>query len=47
MKNRLLPLFVVLGSFSAYSQVGVGTKTPNASLFWFRLNSNNRAIIIF
>jgi hypothetical protein len=31
MKNRLLPLFVVLGSFSAYSQVGVGTKTPHES----------------
>lgn len=31
MKNRLLPLFVVLGSFSAYSQVGVGTKNPHGS----------------
>ncbi len=31
MKNRLLPLFVVLGSYSAYSQVGVGTIKPNAS----------------
>lgn len=31
MKNKLLPLFVVLGSMSAYSQVGIGTKTPNAS----------------
>ncbi|KUJ63566.1 hypothetical protein AR687_02450 [Flavobacteriaceae bacterium CRH] len=31
MKNRLLPLFVVLGCYSAYSQVGIGTKTPNAS----------------
>lgn len=32
MKNRLLPLLVVLGSYSAYSQVGIGTKTPNASV---------------
>jgi len=31
MKNRLLPLFIVLGCYSAYSQVGVGTKTPHAS----------------
>ncbi|SEO62241.1 hypothetical protein, partial [Flavobacterium sp. fv08] len=31
MKNRLLPLFVVLATFSARSQVGIGTKTPNAS----------------
>ncbi|WP_291148581.1 hypothetical protein [Flavobacterium sp. UBA7680] len=31
MKNRLLPLFVVLATFSARSQVGIGTKTPNSS----------------
>ncbi|MFD2941607.1 hypothetical protein [Flavobacterium notoginsengisoli] len=31
MKNRLLPLFVALGSYSAYSQVGVGTVEPNSS----------------
>jgi hypothetical protein len=31
MKNKLLPLFVVLGSLSAYSQVGVGTKNPSPS----------------
>lgn len=31
MKNRLLPLFVVLATFSARSQVGIGTKSPNAS----------------
>lgn len=31
MKNRLLPLFVVLGSLSAYSQVGNGTRTPDTS----------------
>jgi hypothetical protein len=32
MKNRLLPLFVVLATFSARSQVGIGTKIPNASI---------------
>ncbi|MEP6803285.1 MAG: hypothetical protein ABI892_02095 [Flavobacterium sp.] len=31
MKNKLLPLFVVLGGFSAYSQVGIGTKNPSPS----------------
>ncbi|OXA78519.1 hypothetical protein SAMN05444397_1094 [Flavobacterium aquidurense] len=31
MKNRLLPLFFVLGIYTAHSQVGIGTKTPNAS----------------
>ncbi len=33
MKNKLLPLFVVLGlgSFSAYSQVGIGTNNPDPS----------------
>jgi len=31
MKNRLLPLFLVLGAYSAYSQVGVGKLDPNAS----------------
>lgn len=31
MKNRLLPLFVVLATFSARSQVGIGTKLPNTS----------------
>lgn len=31
MKNRLLPLFVALGSYSAYSQVGVGIVEPNSS----------------
>lgn len=31
MKNRLLPLFVALGSYSAYSQVGVGTDKPDSS----------------
>ncbi|KIA93503.1 hypothetical protein OA93_21860, partial [Flavobacterium sp. KMS] len=31
MKNKLLPLLFVLGSYSAYSQVGIGTPLPNAS----------------
>ncbi|MBF4516725.1 hypothetical protein IRZ71_10230 [Flavobacterium sp. ANB] len=31
MKNRLLPLFVVLATFSARSQVGIGTIKPHTS----------------
>ncbi|KIA95274.1 hypothetical protein OA93_18430, partial [Flavobacterium sp. KMS] len=31
MKNRLLPLLFVLGSYSAYSQVGIGKLNPDAS----------------
>jgi len=31
MKNRLLPLFVVLGCYTGYSQVGIGTLTPKSS----------------
>ncbi|MEA9414764.1 hypothetical protein [Flavobacterium sp. PL02] len=31
MKNRLLPLLFVLGCYSAYSQVGIGTLTPSTS----------------
>ncbi|MCV9931564.1 hypothetical protein OIU80_04665, partial [Flavobacterium sp. LS1R47] len=31
MKNKLLPLFFVLSSYSAYSQVGIGTTMPNSS----------------
>ncbi|WP_131474522.1 hypothetical protein [Flavobacterium sp. KMS] len=31
MKNKLLPLFFVLASYSAYSQVGIGTTMPNSS----------------
>ncbi|MCD0475574.1 hypothetical protein LPB87_14335, partial [Flavobacterium sp. EDS] len=31
MKNKLLPLIFVLASYSAYSQVGIGTPMPNAS----------------
>ena len=33
MKNRLLPLFLVLGMYAAHSQVGIGTKTPDPSVF--------------
>jgi len=32
MKNRLLPLFFVLGAYSAYSQVTIGKREPNPSL---------------
>ena len=47
MKNRLLPLFVVLGSYSAYSQVGVGTDKPDpsAQLEVF-VKDKNRGILI-
>lgn len=31
MKNKLLPLFFVLGAFSAYSQVGIGKLNPSPS----------------
>lgn len=31
MKNKLLPLIFVLGGYSAYSQVGVGTLNPDPS----------------
>ncbi|WP_426486147.1 hypothetical protein [Flavobacterium sp. 2] len=31
MKNKLLPLFLFLGSYAAYSQVGIGTPMPNSS----------------
>lgn len=30
MKNKLLPLVFVLGCFSAYSQVGIGTNVPRS-----------------
>jgi len=45
MKNRLLPLFVVLGSYSAYSQVGIGTLTPNKSA-QLEVVSNDKGILI-
>jgi hypothetical protein len=31
MKNKLLPLFLVLGMYTAQSQVGIGTKTPSSA----------------
>lgn len=31
MKNKLLSLFLFLGSYAAFSQVGIGTPMPNAS----------------
>ena len=31
MKNKLLPLLLVIGSYSAYSQVGIGKVNPNRS----------------
>lgn len=32
MKNRLLPLFLVLGMYAAHSQVAIGRKDPSTSL---------------
>ena len=45
MKNRLLPLFVVLGAYSAYSQVGVGTLSPKSSA-QLEVFSNNKGMLI-
>ncbi|QOG00556.1 collagen-like protein [Flavobacterium sp. MDT1-60] len=45
MKNRLLPLFVVLGTFSAHSQVGVGTLNPKSSA-QLEVFSNNKGMLI-
>lgn len=45
MKNKLLPLFVALGSYSAYSQVGVGTLTPNASA-QLDITSDSKGLLI-
>lgn len=47
MKNKLLPLFVVLGlgSFSAYSQVGIGTNNPDASA-QLHVQATNRGVLI-
>lgn len=47
MKNKLLPLFVVLGlgSFSAYSQVGIGTNNPDPSA-QLHVQAANRGVLI-
>ncbi|TPG29925.1 hypothetical protein EAH81_27260, partial [Flavobacterium pectinovorum] len=45
MKNRLLPLVFVLGCYSAYSQVGIGTLNPNASA-QLDVVSKNKGILI-
>lgn len=47
MKNKLLPLFVVLGlgSFSAYSQVGIGTNNPDPSA-QLEVRATNRGVLI-
>ncbi|MCV9930625.1 hypothetical protein OIU83_23400, partial [Flavobacterium sp. LS1R49] len=45
MKNRLLPLLVVLGSYSAYSQVGIGTLNPDASA-QLEVLAKNRGVLI-
>jgi hypothetical protein len=47
MKNKLLPLFVVLGlgSFSAYSQVGIGTNNPDPSA-QLHVEATTRGVLI-
>lgn len=45
MKNKLLTLFVILASFSAHSQVGIGTKTPNDAS-QLEVTASNRGILI-
>lgn len=47
MKNKLLPLVVVLGlgSFSAYSQVGIGTNNPDNSA-QLHVVSKTRGVLI-
>ncbi|KQO20985.1 hypothetical protein ASF10_15510 [Flavobacterium sp. Leaf82] len=47
MKNKLLPLFVVLGlgSFSAYSQVGIGTNNPDPSA-QLHVQATTRGVLI-
>lgn len=45
MKNKLLPLFLVLGGFSAYSQVGIGTNNPNPSA-QLEVRAVNRGVLI-
>lgn len=47
MKNRLLPLIFVLGCYSAYSQVGVGTLNPHeASKLQIFEAKHNKGILI-
>jgi len=46
MKNRLLPLLFVLGSYSAYSQVVVGKKDPTSISAQLEVFANNRGVLI-
>lgn len=45
MKNKLLPLFIALGCYSAHSQVGVGVLKPNKSAE-LEVFSNDRGLLI-
>ncbi|MHC0443464.1 hypothetical protein ACWA1B_22240, partial [Flavobacterium sp. 3-210] len=45
MKNKLLPLLFVLGSYSAYSQVVIGKKEVNASA-QLQVYANNKGVLI-
>ncbi|AWK06525.1 hypothetical protein HYN56_20770 [Flavobacterium crocinum] len=45
MKNKLLCIFIFLGSFTIYSQVGIGTPVPNASS-QLEITATNRGVLI-
>ena len=45
MKNKLLQFFFVLVSYSAYSQVGIGTIMPNSSS-QLEVVANNKGVLI-
>lgn len=46
MKNKLLPLFVILGSYSAYSQVVVGKTVPTSLSAQLEVFSENKGVLI-
>ncbi|TPG36143.1 hypothetical protein [Flavobacterium pectinovorum] len=45
MKNKLLSLFLFLGSYAAYSQVGIGIPMPNASS-QLEVVASNKGVLI-
>src|SRR6218665_659288 len=45
MKNKLLSIFIFLGSLTIYSQVGIGTPMPNASS-QLEITASNRGVLI-
>ncbi|KAF2082639.1 tail fiber domain-containing protein [Flavobacterium sharifuzzamanii] len=45
MKNKIFTLFLISTSFATYSQVGIGTKTPNNAT-QLEITADNRGILI-